>query len=182
MYDCAIPNFALFVLASELMDAGVGVHLVVPSYHIEMASLVLPSGWLEHTVPPPNVSTCIAVAPGANVSFAMSVNETRAAPSLLKAANVDALRSAVFAATAARPARAAVLFIRRHGNREFKPAVLDTMRRLIQPRANLMVYEGNETLADTVRLFSEASVIFGFHGAGAINALFAPAATRRPVT
>jgi len=42
------------------------------------------------------------------------------------------------------------------------------------PGLTRVAYWGNESLHDTIELFATASVVVGFHGAGLVNAVFAP--------
>jgi hypothetical protein len=43
--------------------------------------------------------------------------------------------------------------------------------------SRVTTYFGNESTAETIRLFANAQVVFGFHGAGLINVVFCEART-----
>jgi hypothetical protein len=66
-----------------------------------------------------------------------------------------------------------LVFIARHGSRELS----DSVARFFgdkNPSLPLIFYHGNESFSETVRIFGNSQVIIGFHGAGHINAVFAP--------
>jgi hypothetical protein len=44
-------------------------------------------------------------------------------------------------------------------------------------RGNILVYQGNESFAQTVSIFRHACAVVGYHGAGAINMFFTPPGT-----
>lgn len=64
-----------------------------------------------------------------------------------------------------------ILVQRNGGMRVFdRPTALLAALRATSPRWR--TYHGNESLLDTLRLFGDADVVFGFHGAGLMNAVF----------
>ena len=71
--------------------------------------------------------------------------------------------------------RKRAVFINRKGTREMSFDVFLGVNRVLHEGKNnwdVQYFHGNETLDETVRLFSTAHLIFGFHGAGFVNAFF----------
>ena len=70
--------------------------------------------------------------------------------------------------------RKIAVFIYRMNDRMLSYEVYNAIHSVLRVSGDWQVYyyNGNETIAQTVYLFSSASFIFGFHGAGLVNAFF----------
>ena len=169
LVDCAVRNFALFALAA----ADPGSKVVVPKENEMVANLVLGADWPRRRIHiEAGARNCVGLASGAAVNLELKHvgdNVSR----IDMAENGRMMRAAIFARLNITPSYDNLLYIDRRGAREMTPNVLAGLKRLL-PYYNITVYTGRESFADTVKLFSKAAVVFGFHGAGAANAMFGP--------
>lgn len=70
-----------------------------------------------------------------------------------------------------------ILFVERIGARSMHPSARSYFQEHFNkmlPHLPFKVFYGNETVEETVRLFSSAQVVIGFHGAAAANLVFLP--------
>jgi len=80
------------------------------------------------------------------------------------------------------PARPAgtfgVLLVQRHGTRGFCQSreILEVLQTAYRGHI-LNVYEGNESVRDTIRLFYQADIVLGYHGAGLTNLMWSRKST-----
>lgn len=148
--------------------------LLVPEWQQRYSAFLLP-GWTQASVllgswkNVPNV--CVVIQPNATVHF--SALDKTAPP---RAALGATFRAAAWAAAGfVPPARPAILLVLCANNRVLQngDAVCAALR-LHFPSAQLLFYFGNETLAETVRLFASADAVVAFHGAALANTVFCP--------
>ena len=180
--DCLVPNF-------DVVDAALGSRsrndtvLLVPPYLADFVDFLLPrTAGTVPLVPLPaqDMGACVRLAPGALVLHGAG---SRAATPKALAARGDRLRALAYEragvvanVSAAKREPRRVLLIERGATarRDFRdaPALRATLAAGLGRGAVTSTYRGNESVANTVRLFADARVVVGFHGAGFINAAF----------
>ena len=164
--DCLLPNWNLAEHALSLDPASTA--LLVPHALYVFYEEVFPKPWRRAMIRVES-GECVQVRPGASVAY-----ENRAAPGDELVESAARLRVYVWGRIGVQPERRSFVFIERIKIRRFAAGVRDTLRSQLHQDTDFVVYYGSESLADTVRLFSRASVVFQFHGAGATNMLWAP--------
>ena len=166
VYDCLLPNWNLVEHALSLDPASTA--LLVPHALLVFYEKVFPAPWRRAMITVES-GECVQVREDATVAF-----ENRAKPGDELVESAARLRAFVWATVGVRPERRSFVYIARAKIRRFGAAVEDALRALLHPGTDFVVYHGNESFADTVRLFASASVVLQFHGAGATNLLWAP--------
>ena len=181
--DCLVPNFDV-IEAALAANGSDDTLLLVPPYFTQFIDVLLPKHGIGSLalprldLPSHDRDTCVLVTSAARVFFGLGTrNITRA--ELIK-------RGTRFRALAYRR----VGIHNSNWNLSHSPTVLLIDRALLTRRnfvnsaqlrnsfsvglrgSRVATYFGNESIAETIRLFANAQVVFGFHGAGLINVVF----------
>lgn len=177
LYDCFSANIPLLLATLELPLNE--TYLIVPGGKSEYYSAFLPTEW-EHRYLPDHA--CIVGNRDLTAIYTICADYpstkrfSREFTAQFKR-NVRKMREVVFKKFGVQPSPKHVILIERGGSRTFDASVKQFMSFQFNrtlPHLPLVSYYGNESMADTVRLFSTAQAIIGFHGAGIGNVLFAP--------
>ena len=174
LVDCVLPNFELYELARTSDSKSTA--LVMPEAQRDFVNALLPP---KHTISEQLLKndvddnrTCLLVTDTAVVTY-----ETRTLGSLeAQQARAARFRAAINHAAAKgspQKSRETLLFIDRRKIRELDNA--KEFRAYLAkelPQYRQETYYGNETLLQTVDMFSNARIVVGFHGAGHANTIF----------
>jgi hypothetical protein len=173
MHDCAVGYQRLVSIAGHLVANNRTVSLVVTEHSRGIIELMI-EGWIE----PPlrrKISLqqnsgvkCVDSTLWSNVWIPLKGN------TLLVCRNC-VLKTLLKAAAVPKKTTRSVLVISRSGTRKILDKDL-LNRRLTGVAASngfaLTIYRGDESLAQTIRLFHSAAVVVGYHGAGLVNTIF----------
>mmetsp|Transcript_53442 Transcript_53442/g.127152 ORF Transcript_53442/g.127152 Transcript_53442/m.127152 type:complete len:403 (+) Transcript_53442:333-1541(+) len=171
IHDCAVGYQRLVSIAGHLVAQGSTVSLVVDDRSRGVIEAII-GGWIE-----PPLRLRIAL---------LSSKESRGVQCVDSASWFDyhinslvcrkcVLENLLKAAAVPKKTKRSVLFISRKRTR--KILVQDLLvRRLTGLAASngfaLTIYRGDESLAQTIRLFHSAAVVVGYHGSGLLNTIF----------
>jgi hypothetical protein len=173
LIDCTIPNFELFEKAVELLELSNHTNhtrLIFPKYLTPILDVVLPVCWRSRGLRP---SKCYYVSPDTNVFFERRSNIS----SQQLHSQLDHFRQRSFTRLGILPQKGVFLYIERRRSRALQSNVRQYFQQYVQnhlPQLSFITYHGNESFQETIRLFANAAVVFGFHGAGHANSIFSP--------
>lgn len=165
--DCLVPGFEVVELAKQ--DSAATAAVLVPTYMAAFAEFFLPGmRWLKLPWKVDN-ATCVSVAPAATVFYNAGTTTRKQLQSSSK--RLRALTRNGTASRARSVPSTTLVFIQRaeRFGRNFRDAEQLKARLGAALQLDVVTYHGNESLAETVRLFAAARAVFGFHGAGFVN-------------
>lgn len=183
IYDCFLPNIPLLLTIFELPIND--TYLILPKGYEKYYLAVLPDIWTSRYL---DNNDCVVMNESNNDSNGLTVFSSIGVdivspthyfsvyPQQFKW-NVRKMREIIFKKYRIKPAPKRIIFIEREGVRSFDPSVKQTLQMYFNeslPNVPVVSFYGNETMIETINLFSSAQVIIYFHGAGIGNIIYAP--------
>ena len=169
LYDCVTANIPLVLATLQLPPAE--TYLIIPRSQQKYYYALLPAEWEKRFLPD---NSCISGDNKLSVSYSIGADMTP--DSRIATVNpeqfkwdIRKMRELVFKKYSIEPLPKHIVLIERIGSRSFDPSVKKILKVLFRsslPNLPIVSYTGSESIVDTIRLFSSAQVIIGFHGAG----------------
>lgn len=187
LVNCAVPLTPLILHALALRSANqTAVAILLPDYLAPLVSeLFSSSRGLEVRRSSVQPVPCYAINSGATIFFENEALNTNIGASRDLAEPARLLNQAAQRVAGAPDGSGsyALLIVRDASVRRAfcdLPFVMDALRSVLKeatPPIALRAYWGNESVAETIRLFGRASVVIGYHGAGFSNVVFCRSGT-----
>ena len=186
IYDCFLPNIPLLLLTISELPIN-ATYLILPKGYEKYYLAVLPDRWTTKYL---DDNDCVIINNDSNnddgnglavfSSIGVDIISPRHYFSVYPRQfkwNVRKMREIVFKRYRIKPTPKRIIIIEREGVRSFDPTVKQTLKMYFNeslPNMPVVSFYGNETMIETIHLFSSAQVIIYFHGAGIGNIIYAP--------